>query len=262
MKHLLLMLAFVGGSAAHAEEVLVVEGEYQNKNVYISNSLADDGVGFCAYEVRVNGDVTSDAVNSSAFEVDLSMFNLNPGEKVTITIKHKPGCAPKVLNPGDLQPLPEFKVEEININDEGMLQWKASNESGTLPYLIEQFKWNKWVKVGEVNSTGTQGVHDYAFKVTLTNGENKFRVVQKNMNGKTKVSPVAKTMSNRSPIELEYKNREKKILFSGETFFEVYDAFGIIRKRGFGTEVDLSNMEKGDYYINFDNRNEKIRFKG
>ena len=51
---------------------IVLEGKYQQKNLYVINGIAPEGVGFCVFEVTVNGDVTSDEINSSAFEIDLS----------------------------------------------------------------------------------------------------------------------------------------------------------------------------------------------
>src|SRR3954466_9111943 len=83
---------------------LVVEGKYQNKNLYVQNFFGGSGVGFCAFEVKVNGNITTDEVNSSAFEIDLGELKLKYGDKVTIEIFHKDGCQPKVLNLEDLKP--------------------------------------------------------------------------------------------------------------------------------------------------------------
>src|ERR1700740_383381 len=108
--------------------VLVVEGKYQNKNIYVQNGFNNSGVGFFAFEVKVNGQVTTDEVNSSAFEVDLTPFKLSVGDKVSIEIKHKEGCIPKVLNPEVLKSKPTFDVVNININNEGTLSWTTKNE--------------------------------------------------------------------------------------------------------------------------------------
>ncbi|HRG38224.1 MAG TPA: T9SS type A sorting domain-containing protein, partial [Bacteroidia bacterium] len=39
-----------------------------------------------------------------------------------------------------------------------------------------------------------------------------------------------------------------------ETMYEIYDQFGNIVKRGFGKTIDVSNLTKGAYYLNFDNK--------
>ena len=134
---------------------LVVEGKYQNKNVFVQNAIGNSGVGFCAQEIKVNGKVTTDETNSSAFEIDLASLQLKYGESVTIEIIHKDGCTPKVLNMDDLKPKPSFEVLTINVSPAGLLKWTTKNESGSLPYIIEQFKWNKWIPIGEVDGIGT-----------------------------------------------------------------------------------------------------------
>ena len=53
---------------ANATGVIVLEGHYQGKNLYVQNPFAGSGVGFCTFEVTINGEVTTDEVNSSAFE--------------------------------------------------------------------------------------------------------------------------------------------------------------------------------------------------
>ena len=45
--------------------VLVVEGKFQNKNIYIQNAFGTNGVGFCTTEIKVNGAVTTDEINYS-----------------------------------------------------------------------------------------------------------------------------------------------------------------------------------------------------
>src|SRR5438552_1980302 len=158
--------------------ILVVEGKYQQKNLFIQNGFSSNGVGFCAFQVKVNGQITTDEVNSSAFEIDFSSFKFKAGDKITVEIEHKDGCVPKILNPEALKPKPTFDIVNISINNDAVLSWTSKNEVGSLPFVVEQFKWNKWVYVGEINGEGTPANHDYKFKVAPHSGENKFRVKQ------------------------------------------------------------------------------------
>jgi hypothetical protein len=262
MKTLAIFFSFLAGSVViSAKNTLVLEGRYQNKNIYVMNSFTDDGIGFCAYEVRVNDQVVSDEINSSAFEIDLTKFNLNLGQQIVITIKHHDSCSPKILNPGGLQPAPDFEIASMELSVQGLLKWASTREAAELPYIIEQFKWNKWVKVGEVNSIGKSGKNDYSFQVNLTSGENKFRLVQRNLNGQMKISNSITVSSSEASVELNYNAKSKSVDFSRPTSYEVYDAFGIIRKRGYAQKIDMEDLENGDYYINFDNANKKVRKK-
>lgn len=234
--------------------VLIVEGKFQNKNIYIQNAYGGTNVGFCATEIKVNGQITTDEVNSTAFEIDLAAMHIKPGQKVTIEIEHKADCMPIVLNPEVLKPRPTFDILNMNIGANGILKWTAKNENGSLPYVVEQFKWNKWVYVGEVNGVGTPDNHDYAFQVAMHSGENKYRVKQVGLSVAPKLSS---TVIINSPTEKPNYMLSKDgnaIQYSKETFFEIYDAFGTIVKKGYGTQTAISNLSKGKYYLCYDNQ--------
>lgn len=232
---------------------LVVEGKYQNKNVFVQNAIGNSGVGFCAQEIKVNGKLTTDETNSSAFEIDLASLQLKYGEAVTIEIIHKDGCTPKVLNMDDLKPKPTFEVLTINVSPAGILKWTTKNESGSLPYIIEQFKWNKWIPIGEVNGIGTGDNHDYSFKVAMHSGDNKYRVKQKGLNSSTKVSPEAIAKSTVDKPSFALLKGGSGVDFTAETGFEVFDAYGVVVKKGFGKQINIDNLPRGNYYLCYDN---------
>ena len=94
--------------------VIILEGNYQGKNLYVQNPFGSGGVGFCVTEVLVNGNITTDETNSSAFEIDFKPHKLAIGEKVEIKIKHKEDCKPKVLNSEVLKPKSTFASTGIN----------------------------------------------------------------------------------------------------------------------------------------------------
>lgn len=106
MKTLLLFTLLISSSFAQAQEKggnteLVLEGNFQGKNLYIQNPYGQNGTGYCVQEVIVNGKVLHRLkdVESSAFEVDLISMDLKIGAPVKVTIVHQNGCTPKVLNP-------------------------------------------------------------------------------------------------------------------------------------------------------------------
>lgn len=261
MNKFLVILNLILPFVAFSNNVVVLEGKYQNKNLYVQNSFASSGVGFCVFEVRVNGEVTTDEVNSSAFEIDLAQRNLKLGDNVSITIKHKDGCAPKVLNPDALKPVPTFETVEINLTAEGLLKWKTLGEQGSLPFVIEQYKWNKWVTVGEVQGKGTATENEYNFNVALVSGVNKFRVKQVGLNKRPRYSAETSIKNNRIPISFNYDKNKQVVNFTDETAYEIYDRYGNLVKKGFGKNVDISNLDKSLHYINFDNQTSEFSKK-
>ena len=109
-----------------------------------------------------------------------------------INIKHKDDCKPEVLNPEVLKPKSTFGTKEISFSGDGVLNWTTDNETGSLDYIVEQFRWNKWVKVGEVKGIGTPGTHSYSYKIAPHSGENRARVKQVDYSGKPRYSDDAR----------------------------------------------------------------------
>src|SRR5690349_12763139 len=224
MKKLILIIAaFLTGGFLPAA-TLIIEGKYQNKNIYVANGISANGIGFCTKEVKVNGKITTDEINSNSFEIDLKSLQLKYGQNVVIEIVHNDGCVPKVLNMEDLKPRPTFEVTMISLSPTGLLKWSTKNESGVLPFIIEQFKWNKWVPVGEVDGLGTTEPHEYSFQAAMHSGENKYRVKQKGFNSIVKLSKDVTAVSSINKPSFSIKNHES-IDFSSDTAYEIYDAY-------------------------------------
>ena len=239
--------------------VIILEGNYQGKNLYVQNPFGAGGVGFCVTEVIVNGNITTDEINSSAFEVDFKPHKLAIGEKVEIKIKHKEDCKPKVLNPEVLKPKSTFEVISMTIDKDGTVKWATKSETGKLAFAVEQFRWNKWVKVGEVDGVGTPGTNNYTFKITPHSGKNQIRVRQTDYSGQPRLSKPVDFMSDGADVTFAPVKVAKDITFLAndkptETMYEIYDQYGNVVKRGFGSTVDASNLAKGGYFLNYDNK--------
>lgn len=248
-----LFIFFLTANAAQAEEI-IVRGIYQGENLFVMNPFASTGVGFCVYEVTVNGQITTDEINSSAFEIDLSVFQLKIGDKVTIVIKHKDGCTPKVLNKEVLESKSTFKVTEIRVDRKNNeLKWTTTNEKGPLPFLVEQFKWKKWVNVGTVDGNGTMGPNEYSINIDPHSGLNKFRVKQIDYSKKPRYSPEATYRSLDAEVKFSPEKPKNEITFTAETNYEIYDFYGRLVKKGKGSQIDISKLKKGDYFLNYDN---------
>lgn len=234
---------------------ILLEGNYHGKNLYVQNPFASEGVGFCTFEVKVNGQVTTDEINSSAFEVDLSFFQLELGSPVEIRISHKDDCKPKVVNPEVLKPMSTFEVASLGISKAGVMEMTTTNETGKLPYVIEQFRWSKWVEVGEFEGKGSPEKNDYEIQLTTVhNGQNRFRVKQKDYRSKPRYSFETKINSPLPEVTFQPGDGKKAsdaINFSASTLYEIYNAYGNIVAKGVAKRVDVTGMEKGVYYLNY-----------
>lgn len=244
-------ISLLSAAQSQNRNVLRLEGVYKGKDLYVKNPFGPLGVGFCSYEVRVNGEVSSDEVNSSAFAVDLAQFALKIGAPVIIEVYFKDQCKPEFINPEAIEPVPTFVVEKSALSPSGMLSWTTREENGSLTYRIEQKKWNKWVKVGEVKGSGEPGLNAYHFQTRLHSRINTFRVVQRG-GGETRASGEISVSSANPAVQLLFAKVYDKIELSSETDYELFDAYGEIVAKGFGSVIDVRHLKRGIYYINYD----------
>jgi hypothetical protein len=251
-RHLLSVLLIALASFSSFGGEISLDGIFQGKNLYVMNPFSSSGVGFCVYEVTVNGKVTTDEINSSAFEIDLSVFQLNIGDKLSVTIKHKENCVPKVLNPEVLKPKSTFSATSLSVDKDGTIKWTTTGEAGKLTFVVEQYRWNKWVKVAETEGKGTAGPNNYSAKVTPHSGNNKFRVKQVDYSKKPRYSDETLFRSLSPPITFSKKS-SNEIDFSSETMYEIYDYYGNIVLKGVSSKVDITKLAKGKYFLNYDN---------
>ena len=262
VKQLIVVLLFIFTSlAVSASGEIVLKGIYQGKNIYVMNPFASSGVGFCVYEVTVNGQLTTDEINSSAFEIDLTIFQFGKGDKLVIIIKHKDGCTPKVINPEVLKPQSTYVASLMKVSKDGILTWTTKGESGSLKFFVEQFRWNKWVRVGKVDGKGTFGTNKYSIKVTPHTGNNRFRIKQVDYTRKPHYSKEVRFRSMLPPVTYELEKSSNNIIFTKETMYEIYDYYGNLIDKGVGVRIDISSLKKGDYFLNYGIKTETFKKK-
>lgn len=257
-KYLLNLILVLFVSLTFAQE-LKLNGIYQGDNLYVMNPFSSSGVGFCIQEVRVNGKVSTDEIASSAFEIDLSQYNFKTGAPVEIIIKHKNGCQPKVLNPDVIQSKSTFRISKIEVGRDKILRWTTTNETGSLDFIIEQYRWNKWVRVGIVKGKGGNKTNVYSYKIAAHSGQNKFRVKQIDYSKKARYS---KDAIFRAMLPLvTFKKSGNTIIFSQATMYEIYNYYGNIVLKGSGDKIDISKLKSGDYFLNYDNKMDTFKKK-
>lgn len=251
MTRTLFTFALMVSSLIGHADVFVYTGVYQGKDLYVTNPFSSDGVGFCVFEVRVNGEITTDEWNSSAFAVDLSMYGFKEGTPIEVVIRTKDACAPRVLNPEAIAPRSTFEVTAMESLG-SVLSFTITGEEAAIPFVVEQYKWNKWVAVATVDGRGkAPSPQQYAIGVPFHSGTNTFRIVQadaRSMRRSAKFE-VPTTVNN---LVLESDKITDAIRFSAETDYEVFDAFGRLVAKGFDRVVNTSDWKSGMYYVNFD----------
>lgn len=255
--------------SVNAQQEMVLEGTYQGQNLYVQNPFASSGVGFCVINVTINGQQSIDEINSSAFEIDFSSYQIVKGAPVEVKIEYKDDCTPRVLNPDVLRPSSTYIVTSMDITSDGVLTFSTTNESGKLPFVVEQKRWNKWIKVGTVKGKGSNGKNDYSIKLKPHSGKNTFRIKQVDFTRKPRYSQEKKLI--RSSVKEVFIANENLLKIEGSlsfkddggkevaTLYEIYNTTGLLVKKGYGSKVDLGDLKKGDYFVNYDNKMGQIK---
>lgn len=257
----LIMLVSIG---TYANKEIKLEGIFRGDNLFISNPFASSGVGFCIFEITVNGNVALDEINRSAFEINLTAHNLKMGDPITVLIKHKDGCTPKILNPEVLKPQSTYDMASMKVDKAGNLTFSTKNEKGSLPFVVEQFKWKKWVAVAQVKGKGTASLNNYTVQIPLHSGINRIRIKQTDCTKKDRVSN--ELSYNNLQAEVTFKpgnngSTSTSVTFSRATEYEIYDFYGKRVAKGNGSSVNVSSFAKGTYFINYDCKSESFEKK-
>jgi hypothetical protein len=238
-------------------DTLKLKGVYTGKNLHVKNPYNENGVGYCISEVFVNTQrLTDQCWRQLPFEIDFPCCGLKQGDSVRIQMVVQKGCNPKVLNPEVLKPRNTCEYLSVEVHKDS-ITWVTKNEQGSLPFIVEHYRWNKWVHAGEVKGKGTSGENRYALKINLHSGENKFRVRQVRTTMDV-YSNVVTATSKVPSVTLKQQEVDDMLYFSGTTRFEIYSELGDILKKGVADKVNCSDLKRGYYYVNFDNAQEKI----
>jgi hypothetical protein len=243
-------------------EVLELKGNYNGKNIYILNpSMGPDTV-YCVDSVSVNDKTSNDETHSNAFEIDLSAMKLEIGSAVFIKIFHKSGCAPKIINPEAVKSKNGFLFISTKIDKAGKISWSCKGDPGILPFKVEQFRWKKWLEIGAVEVTDTIGKNQYFFDTKMQHfGQNSFRIRQTDAMGGSVYSKEMKFKSTKLEVMIESLKVSNEIKFSAETMYEIYDDKGTFVSQGSGVSVNISDLAKGKYWINYDNKTDTFTKK-
>lgn len=241
--------AWPGG--AWAQQTVELGGLFQGDNLLVVNEPGPDGVGFCCYEVRVNGLLTADEVNSHAFEVDLGALGLPLGKGVSVRLKHRSGCLPRVLNPEVIQPSPGFQLVDFKAVPSGEVSWTTADEHGRMPFVLQQFKWGKWVDVVRLDGRGGPQQQRYFANVQPVRGENLLRLTHLAPDGTLEVKGEARFEGDVPEVTMEYDHKTQMVTFSSPTQYELVDAFGTVVLSGVGSEATLRYLARGEYFANF-----------
>ncbi len=249
-----ILLLLVSISQAQAG-VLTISGVYLGKNIYVQNPFSGDMKTFCIQEVFVNDVKVNANIKSSAFEIDLTHLKMN--DPVNIKLVHKDDCKPKVINAQVLKVNAAFQFISFSV-DKNFVHFSTKGEKATGKLFVEQFSNNSWNSVRELPVKSSPSMNVYEVEEMHNSGLNKYRVKYHERDGQVFYSKVVEFTSDKQPVSFYPRRVSTKVTLSRPVMFEVLDQNNNVVRKGKGLDIDMSDLKEGIYYLNFDNRTEKV----
>ncbi len=231
-------------------------GNYYGKNLYITNPSLKNSDKFCISKVTVNNKVLGDEIISNSFELDFALYGIELNSQVKIEITSSEGCKIKIINPEVLQQKSSFAFLSAKVDKTSKLIWTVKGEVVS-SFSVDQYRWNKWMNIGDIDIADTVKKNIYAFEVKPHFGQNIFRISHTDANGNTVYSKSVKYRSaTTKEVILVSQKVTTQIEFSSETAYEIFDEKGNFISDGVAQSVDITDLSKGKYWINYDNKSD------
>ncbi|WMJ74311.1 hypothetical protein RCC89_14215 [Cytophagaceae bacterium ABcell3] len=253
----LLFLSLVLPIASVNAGILTLTGVYQGKNLYVQNPFTGNMKDFCTNDVYINDVKVLSNVQSSAYEIDLSILGID--DPVTVKITHKDDCKPKILNPQVVKSTSSFQFHSFNVEKENIV-WATKGETPKGRFFVEQFKNNSWGTVKELTGKSSKVINNYQIgSSSHHSGLNKYRIKYLEADGQVFYSQVMEFESGLEAISMYPKRVTDKVYLKPRAAeYEVLNQYGDVISKGFGKEIDLSKAAQGVYYLNVDNQTIKF----
>lgn len=141
------------------------------------------------------------------------------------------------------------EITDFNVDSLGKLSFRIGNYDDT--YLLRTFRFNKWEVIDTLRTNNEGYLNLGSYPLPLHSGENKFGIYTEEP-----ARHLIKSFTVQSTVEkvkLETPVFADTIRFSAPTYYELFDEYGDLEKRGTGSFIDCSSCRKGTYYLLFDN---------
>jgi len=257
-KFLILFTSLFLCSNLYTQEI-TLDGIYNGKNLYVLNPSV--GNGFCVSEIWVNGKKTKDETNSNSFEIDFSILGLQAGSTLRIRLFHSKNCTPKIVNLEVIEEITQLNFLNIKVNKGETITWDIISNATQGIFSVEQYRWKKWVLVTEFYLKDSIKLNHYSTEIYPTTGQNLFRIKFSDEKGKINYSKEIKYNQPGKELIITTEKIKDKIALSNTSMYEIIDENNNIVLQGTSKYIDVSELKKGRYFINFDNKTETFFIK-
>jgi len=155
-------------------------------------------------------------------------------------------------------------IKKCAVQAGGLLCWSATEDSSEMVYLLQQFRWNKWVNWDTLFSEMRTDTASYSVSISkyIHSGENVFRVLPfadgKPQKSSEKIIYKADSFGELLEQVMYPSKTDYVIEFKRETQYELYNKFGEIVRQGYGKSFSRKGLDGDVYYLNYDNKTTEV----
>ncbi len=255
---MLSLILFIGITSF--SKMITFRGVYQGKNVYVHNPYDEQLNQYCVTYVYVNGEKVVSNPHTSAFEIPFDTISI--GTKLNIQVYGHQECIQSIrlLNPAAIKSDAKFSFVSFRLS-ESKLYWRAKGESPKGSYLVEYFLNKEWVVLEQLEAKHNVSEDNYIVDVKTFPGENRFKLIFVEGDGTRMESNDQIIMVKGAPVKFFPLKVDNEISFfpNIKVNYEIVNIQGETVKKGKGSVIDCTELEKKQYYTIYYN-NQKGRF--
>lgn len=243
------------------DESMVFRGVYQGKDLFILNPMLEPGTKYCINNIYINGDKYDLELLTSAFRISLDYMGLKYGEAYEVVINYKDNCMPTLVNPEVLRPLSTFIVTDVRLGFNNQLIFSTTQESGKLNFIVEEYRWDRWVEAAEIAGKGGPSDNTYTVQVYPFSGENRYRIYQMDHLYNKNYSEEFVVEYKIDPVDIltNLRRVRREIEFTRHTKYAIINEFGEEVLSGYDKVIDVSDLSSGNYFLKYENDFEEFR---
>lgn len=264
-RFLVFIIACVSAGSLFSAE-LEFSGIYYEQNAYIKNPSMESG--FSVQGITINGRSANADINTGLIVVDFTKNGLKSGDQFTLLIKYTDSDVPVIINRNAFASASTFELVSAKIELEDgttKLHLTIKDEISPMPFYVDQYRANKWVRIGAIIGKGGQEEKEYTLPFSCMPGENKLKIYQINSDETQRFRDITLESPNKEVIELKkivQNKKAKEIIFTGSTEYIIVDnTHGNTKMRGNASNVDIAPLKKGKYFVSYEGKYKKFKRK-
>ena len=256
-----ILLGLFSNTLSAQLDTMQISGMYYNTNLYIYNPSA--GSTYSISKLIVNNKPISENLATNGLEVDLGIYEMEEETPVSVTVIYNSEYPPVIVNPEALMPPVRFRITKPRYSSrQGDLIWTLRGVPGDNPIIVEQYKWNSWRQVAEIDPVDTVANNIYQLHIDPHSGKNLYRVKSTSINGQ-EVRSRNCILNNKNVAKVVVQSTKitNEIVLSSKADYEIYNSDDKLVLKGSDRYIDVSTLEKGWYKLFFDNQTQDFKKK-